>query len=653
MTLRRAFGGTTWLAVAVAILLPALAWMQYDWVTQLASVDRERRERTLRTAASQFTAAVDTELSRLGGSLQLDGAMVEREDWDAYALRYAAATANQSASLVRGVWYVQAIEDAPSDDQRLVLRQWMPEQRTFDVVAWPAELATVRSQMEQQVSRRPRDGDDPRDLMGSPWALGDERTLVMPIVRVTLPRGGRDAGRGRIVTDLGMRGYTIVSLAIDEIASERLPALVGEHFPASAEFRVAVVGKDDGRVIFESEPGAAAATAEAPDLTTPFLHPRIGPMMIFARAAADGRRIDTRVEALPPPPPPPPPAPASSDAAASASPGAVVSVIEMRDRDGDRTIRTRRLQHPEGHWTLRVKHAAGSLEAAVEGARRRNLLLSGSVLALLGVAVGLIAVSARRAQALARQQMEFVAAVSHELRTPVAVINSAAGNLADGVVGEPGRVKQYGQTIQGEARRLGETVERVLQLAGLGSGRPVPMGPVAASDVVREAVQRSAADAHRAGVAIEVEVAPGVPDVLGDAGALQSAVQNLVGNAVKYAGADRWVRVAVDATSSPRREVRIAVEDHGAGLAADEQRLVFEPFYRGRDAVANQIHGSGLGLSLVRKIAEAHGGRVELESEPGRGSTFTISVPAAPDAPGPTAQTAASGASRTPAPSAG
>lgn len=649
--LGRRISGTTWLAAAVAVLMPVLAWMQYDWVTQLASVDRERRERTLRTAASQFTSAIDTELSRLGGSLQLDGAMVEREDWDAYALRYAAATANQSASLVRGVWYVQTIEGAPSDDARLVLRQWVPDQRTFDVVSWPAELAVVHGQLLQQVSRRSHDGDDPRDLMGSPWTLGDERTLVMPIMRVTLPRGERGEGRGRIVTDVGMRGYTVVGLAIDEIASERLPALVSEHFPASAEFRVAVVGKDDGRVIFESEPGAAAATAEAPDLTTPFLHPRIGPMMIFARAAADGRRIDTRVEALPPPPPPP--APSSADTGASAGSNAVVSVIEMRDRDGDRTIRTRRLQHADGHWTLRVKHAAGSLEAAVAASRRRNLLLSGSVLALLGVAVGLIAVSARRAQALARQQMEFVAAVSHELRTPVTVINTAAGNLADGVIAEPGRVKQYGQTIQGEARRLAETVERVLRLAGLGSGRPLPMSAVAAADVVRDAVQRSASDAAAAGVDVHVDIAPGLPDVLGDAGALQSAVENLVGNAVKYAGADRWVRVAVHATLSSRREVRIAVEDHGAGLDAEEKRLVFEPFYRGRDAVANQIQGSGLGLSLVRRIAEAHGGRVELTSEPGRGSTFTIALPAAPDSPAATAQASPVAASGTPAPSAG
>ena len=102
-----------------------------------------------------------------------------------------------------------------------------------------------------------------------------------------------------------------------------------------------------------------------------------------------------------------------------------------------------------------------------------------------------------------------------------------------------------------------------------------------------------------------------------------------LGNAVKYAGTDRWVRVRVSPGGTPsKREVHIAVDDHGPGLDADEQRQVFEPFFRGRDAVTNQIQGSGLGLSLVRRIVDAHGGRVELESAPGRGSTFTICLPA-------------------------
>ncbi len=480
--------------------------------------------------------------------------------------------------------------------------------------------------------------------MAATAALGDEGTLVSPVITVSRPE--RAGAAESFLPDVRVRGFTVVSLALDTFTGERLPALVAEHFPESSDYRVAVVSKNSGRVVFESESGAAAATAAAPDITEAFLQPHNGPMMIVTRVGPDGRRLEGRPD-LPPPPPP------QLD---DALPGHdVVSVIEMRDGDGRRSVRTRGISRGPGHWELRVQHRAGSLDAAVAVSRRRNLTLSLGVLLLLGVAVSLIAVSARRAQALARQQLEFVAAVSHELRTPVAVINSAAANLADGVVGDPTRVKRYGATIQTEARRLGETVERVLQLAGLGSGRALPMTPVSADAVVRAAVQQSALDAGRAGVNVQVDIAPDLPLVVGDAGALQSAVQNLVGNAIKYAGDDRWVRVRVDAAGGARgREVRIAVEDHGPGLDPDERHRVFEPFYRGRTAVANQIQGSGLGLSLVRRIAEAHGGHVELTTEAGRGSTFTIGLPAAPPVAGGASEGLAAGraGARSAAPSA-
>ena len=191
-----------------------------------------------------------------------------------------------------------------------------------------------------------------------------------------------------------------------------------------------------------------------------------------------------------PPPPPPPTSPSTGDAE-----NVVVNVIEAtqgRWRDRAR-CRRRGVRGGEGHWRLVAKHRAGSLEAAVAAARTRNFALSSGILAAARGAIGLIVVSARRADRLARQQLEFVAAVSHELRTPVSVIGAAAGNLADGVVDEPGRVKKYGATIQAEARRLGETVERVLQLAGIAAGRAAAslrLFPVAA--LVSDALDRRA-----------------------------------------------------------------------------------------------------------------------------------------------------------------
>jgi signal transduction histidine kinase len=247
-------------------------------------------------------------------------------------------------------------------------------------------------------------------------------------------------------------------------------------------------------------------------------------------------------------------------------------------------------------------------------------------------------VSTRRAQALARQQMEFVAAVSHELRTPVSVIGAAAGNLADGVVADPQRVRKYGETIQGEARRLAETVERVLQLAGIAAGRAAAsQSLIDPAELVHEAIGECRPEIEAAGVTVETAIAENLPQIGGDRAALRSALRNLISNGVKYGGTARWIRVSAKVPDGGTRltptAVVFTVEDRGLGIDAEDRKHVFEPFYRGREAVSQQIQGSGLGLNLVLRIAEAHGGRVQVTSEPGKGSTFTLMLPAAPDRP--------------------
>jgi two-component system sensor histidine kinase SenX3 len=216
----------------------------------------------------------------------------------------------------------------------------------------------------------------------------------------------------------------------------------------------------------------------------------------------------------------------------------------------------------------------------------------------------------------------------------VAVIRSAAENLSQGIVGSGDRVKRYGQMIESEARRLGEMVERVLQYAGIESGLGLgARTPLAPASFIEDAIGSSLEIFGAGDVTVHREIAAELPAVVGDPAALRSAVQNLLANAVKYGGADHWVGVRAEHARERRgAEVRITISDHGAGIPPSELPHIFEPFYRGSDAVARQIHGNGLGLSLVKRIVASHGGRVTVTTKPGAGSSFTISLPAEAEA---------------------
>jgi signal transduction histidine kinase len=185
--------------------------------------------------------------------------------------------------------------------------------------------------------------------------------------------------------------------------------------------------------------------------------------------------------------------------------------------------------------------------------------------------------------------------------------------------------------IEGEARRLGEMVERVLQYAGIESGLGYgARSPLAPADIIDSAIDSALPLLGPETVDVHRDIPEDLPPVVGDAAALRSAVQNLVANAVKYGGKDRWVGVRAEHIRHHRRsEVHITVKDHGPGIPAHELPHIFDPFYRGTEALAQQIHGNGLGLSLVKRIVAAHGGQVTVATRAGAGSAFTIALPAA------------------------
>jgi signal transduction histidine kinase len=299
------------------------------------------------------------------------------------------------------------------------------------------------------------------------------------------------------------------------------------------------------------------------------------------------------------------------------------------DRGGPRTRGPGPRRDAYGGWLLVAQHRAGSLDAAVAGLRARNLALSFGILLLLGVAVAMIGVNARRAERLARQQVEFVAGVSHEMRTPVSAIEVAARNLEDGLIGDPARVQRYGRVIGAEARRLGETVERVLQFAAIDAGRVRGTAcPVDLALVVEDVVSHARTENPLASFDAAVERAC---TVQADPGVLRACVRNLVENALKYGGKPGWVRVSLTRRGNgDRMEGCLEVEDRGPGIEASDLPHVFEPFYRGRLATEHRIPGSGLGLHIVKRSIEQMGGEVRVSSRPGTGTTMRLTLPLCP-----------------------
>jgi signal transduction histidine kinase len=239
----------------------------------------------------------------------------------------------------------------------------------------------------------------------------------------------------------------------------------------------------------------------------------------------------------------------------------------------------------------------------------------------------------RNAQQLAHLQMDFVAGVSHELRTPLTAIYTAAYNLRGRLAHNPTQVERYGEMIQQESGRLRDLVEQVLQFASTNAGRVIQTkSPVAARKLIEESLEASRCSIQSAHFTVEQKIEDELPEILADPLALRHALQNLLANAVKYGAKEEpWIGIAASKIENGRGPaVEIRVSDRGPGIPEEEQKHIFDAFYRGRRAVQDQIHGAGLGLNLAKKIIEAHGGSIRVKSAPGHGAEFIVEIPAAP-----------------------
>jgi signal transduction histidine kinase len=281
-----------------------------------------------------------------------------------------------------------------------------------------------------------------------------------------------------------------------------------------------------------------------------------------------------------------------------------------------------------------VNHPAGTLESIVARARRRNLFLAAGLLSLLIATVIALVRFTRGTEKLAEMQMSFVSGISHELRTPLSVIRAAGFNLRTKFARQPEQVERYGELIQAESEKLTALVEQILRYGSAQSGRILGTHElVAIPPLLEESMPATREALAEAGITIEEEIAADLPLIKADRQSLNHALRNLLENAVKY-GKNGKPEGAVIRITAERAvlhggpAVCIGIQDNGPGIPKEERGHVFEPFFRGKLAKENQVHGTGLGLNLAKRIIEAHKGTLVLYSEVGQGTEFVATIPA-------------------------
>jgi signal transduction histidine kinase len=521
----------------------------------------------------------------------------------AHAIAMELAKARASATvpgLIKEVFLLEA-----QGAQAAALRRFNPGSQALEAVDWPGPLESWRARTAAHLT--------PHGAVAGilPIFLADAvdataPALIIPVPFVKRIEGG--PGRFAVVPDpAGAQRALIVWLDAERLRHGLLEPLVAKYFGAgdTSEYVVSIVQRDKPSQSVYASVSEATIDERSADVTTGMFDLRMNELTRLAGTVAQ----------------------TAASGSKSTADRVAVTIVRRSSSPGDAARVLMTGGPSQGAWIVRARYRGGSLEAIVARSRRRNLAISAGVLGLLGAAFVLVMAAAQRQRRLARQQMEFVASVSHELRTPLAVICSAGENLADGVIADSAQVRTYGSLIETEGRRLGDMVERVMEFAGISSGASIrARAGVDVASVVADAVRGVGPDADARGITVTVYPNGALPAVTADADALRSALQNLIGNAVKYSANGGAVGVTARAEAG---SVEIQVADRGLGIDAADLPHIFKPFYRGRHAVDAQVRGTGVGLSVVAHAIAAHRGTIAVDSRVGEGTTITVKIPVA------------------------
>jgi signal transduction histidine kinase len=298
-------------------------------------------------------------------------------------------------------------------------------------------------------------------------------------------------------------------------------------------------------------------------------------------------------------------------------------VLAGRRGAGHATVRT--AAESQIPWTLSITAAPEAAALGLSAPQRFLLLGIAVMVTFLVLGTYFIARAIRREIEISRMQSDFVAAVSHEFRSPLTAMRQLSEILALGRAPSVERRQMYYETLVLETTRLQRLVEALLNFGRMEAGARFRFEEVDASELVHRVVAEFESQASVEGRHIEMQGTRENCAIEADPEAISVALRNLVDNAIKYSPEQPtvWVEWGVE-----KQYVAIRVRDQGPGIAESEKKAIFRKFVRGSAAAAANVKGSGVGLAMVRHIVAAHGGEIQVASQPGHGSTFTMLLPA-------------------------
>ncbi len=585
--------------IGLLLLLGTLAFLQYRWLNQISEGERQRMHSRLQSDTQRFADDFNLEIQNIYFNLQINA-----EDWQTQNLQEFNERYNfwlkktAYPQLIQNVYFLELTGNS--------LAKFNADSGDFTEAEWTENLAKIKPQINSEKEFQPlANGVSSLLIPVSASEKTFNRVMISPpnLEKIKIPA---------IVSPKRI-GTIIVELNAVVIQNQLLPDLKKRYFfgDEDSDYDISIVSNSN-QIVYQtinitSPDSKAELFALSPEK---FLFYSNRQMMTTIGERKDSL-IVSRIEKN----------------EQTNLPGNSNSQIEIRIAGQEKprvsTITTH--NQSNANWTLNVQHVAGSLDNFIAQTKLRNMLVSFGILSLLGIAGILIFISAQRAKVLAQRQIDFVSSVSHEFRTPLAVIYSAGENLADGVAKETTQVSKYGNLIKGEGKKLTAMVEQILDFAGANSGKKkYDLREHKASEIIENAIAECKSFLQEENFELITEISENLPKIHADKTALSHAIQNLIVNGIKYSNGSKSIKI--DAFTQDRNII-IAVEDKGIGIDKKDLPHIFEPFYRSKKVVDEQIHGNGLGLSLVKQIVEAHGGKVVVESEMGKGSKFVLQLP--------------------------